>query len=88
MTQEEKLKREKEIRLGKLCEEWMDKVGKAFLQSEKEDILASLEKAMPNELPSVQARYKEVQNLMTRIANIINDKNRAARKVHEDNRRE
>ncbi|WP_028130243.1 hypothetical protein [Selenomonas sp. AE3005] len=88
MTQEEKLKREKEIRLGQLCEEWMDKVGKAFFQSEKKDILDSLEKAMPNELPSVQARYKEVQNLMTRIANIINDKNRATRKVHEDNRRE
>jgi chaperonin cofactor prefoldin len=88
VTQEEKLKREKEIRLGQLCEEWMDKVGKAFLQSEKEQILAALDKAMPNELPAVQARYKEVQNLMNRITNIINDKNRAARKVHDENRRE
>lgn len=84
MTQEDKLKREKEIRLGQLCEEWMDKVGKAFFEKEKEQILATLDKAMPNELPLVQARYKEVQNLMNRITNIVNDKTRAVKKLHSD----
>lgn len=86
MTQEEKLKLEKEIRLGQLCEEWMEKVGKPFFQDEKEKILASLDKAMPNELPAVQARYKEIQSLAARITSIINEKNRATRKAHENRR--
>lgn len=87
MNEERKLAREKEIQLGQLCEEWMTKVGEPFLRDEKENILNELAKAMPNDLVAVQARYKELLQLMTRITNTVNDKKRAVREMRAENRR-
>lgn len=82
MNQDEKLAREKEVQIGRLCEEWFEKVGRDFLESEKKQILKELRTAIPSDLVKVQAKYNAVVDLMSRLANVTNKKNSSAKKLY------
>ena len=84
MNQEEKLKKQAEVQLGRLCEEWFDKVGRDFLENEKKQILKDLKDSMPNELIAVQARYKALLSLTGRLNSIVLKKNSSAKKLQEE----
>ena len=83
-----KLERQEKVQVSRYCAEWLDKMGKDFLEKEKRDILHKLEFAMPGELPGVQARYKEIIALKNRLNSIMNDGKSSERKIHKENRRE
>lgn len=88
MNYNEKLKKEQEVRLGQLSNEWMEKIGKDFFEDETNQILKELRYAMtPNELVLVQARYKVMLDLQNRLGSIDSKKSSSARKLHEENRR-
>jgi hypothetical protein len=84
MNQDEKLAREKEVQIGRLCEEWFEKVGRAFLESEKKQILKERRTAIPSDLVKVQAKYNAVVDLMSRLANVTNKKNSSAKKLYNN----
>lgn len=81
---DDKLKREEQIRLGKLNEEWMEKIGKPFLENETKAILRKLDTAHPEELLSVQERYKAAIRLMKEVQFFVNKKNIIVKKMTKE----
>lgn len=85
---QKKLERQHEVLLGRVCTEWMEKIGNDFFEAEKADILKSLESAMPGELVNIQARWKELQRLRNRLNSTMNKGKESERKLQNENRRE
>lgn len=81
---DDKLKREEQIRLGKLCEEWYEKIGKPFLEDETNKILRKLDTAHPEELLAVQERYKAITRLMKDVQFFVNKKNNVLKKMTKE----
>lgn len=88
MNYDEKLKKEQEVRLGQLNNEWMAKIGQDFFETETNQILKELRFAMtPNELVLVQARYRVMLDLQNRLGSIGSKMNSSAKKLRDETRR-
>ena len=88
MNYDEKLKKEQEVRLGQLNNEWMTKIGQDFFEDETNQILKELRYAMtPNELVLVRARYKVMLDLQNRLGSIGSKMNSSAKKLRDETRR-